>query len=121
LRGARLLATAGAMTTLQSCSGIDGCADDVKSRSTSPDGARVAIVFERGCGATTEESTQISIVDAAATKVTGKGNVAIIRGASHSSVEWTDATHLIVQLAADSAAQVVSKQQIVNGVTITFR
>ncbi len=117
-----MLAIVGAVAAIQSCFLMGNCDNHVKNRVPSPDGVHVAVVFERSCGATTETSTQISIVDAADAKdVRGSGNVAVVRAQSHSSVTWADAMHLNVVLAVDSAAQVNTRKEKVNGVTIIYR
>jgi len=52
----------------------DGCSNTTVSELESPDGLHRAILFQRGCGATTGFSTQISIV-AADDRLSGGGNV----------------------------------------------
>ena len=44
------------------CGKIDPCGNEVLARQSSPAGAYQAIVFERDCGATTDFSTQVSIL-----------------------------------------------------------
>src|SRR5512132_2629104 len=47
-----------------SCAFADPCGNKVISDARSPDGRMTAIVFERDCGATTDFSTQVSILAA---------------------------------------------------------
>lgn len=43
---------------------VSPCDNDVVSEVRSPDGRRIATVFERGCGATTQTATVVALRDA---------------------------------------------------------
>lgn len=58
-----------------------GCGNTVVKTARSPDGQLDAVLFERGCGATTGFSTQISIVPAGELPE-GAGNVFVTNGDS---------------------------------------
>lgn len=55
---------------------VEACENNVGERVLSPDGKRVAVVYQRGCGATTGFSTQISIIGSRDTPRSG-GNTFI--------------------------------------------
>ena len=57
--------------------GESGCRNQILQDVPSPDGRRHAVIFARDCGATTDFSTQVSILTAART-VTGGGNVFVV-------------------------------------------
>ena len=94
---------------LASCGSIDPCENTVLSKSSSPDGKKEAIVFERGCGATTSESTQVSIASKGSLFLerptrwssTAGGNVLVVEDAGSGSSEpveahWASSQRLIV-------------------------
>jgi hypothetical protein len=54
--------------------GCDLCGNEEAFRVPSPDGKIEAVVFERDCGATTDFSTQISILPKGASVQSGAGN-----------------------------------------------
>ena len=94
----------------------------------SPDGIRTAVLFARDCGATTDFSTQLSIVPTAQQPKEG-GNVFIAdanhgaaatdaRGALPVQLRWTSATELAVSYPA--AARVYKKETRVDGVTVSY-
>lgn len=55
----------------------DMCRNEVISESPSPDGTKRLVVFQRDCGATTDFSTQVSVLPASAPLPNAKGNVFI--------------------------------------------
>jgi hypothetical protein len=70
------------------CGKLDPCGNEVISRVASPGGAYHAIIFERDCGATSDFSTQVSVLPAEAFFreqpsvwcATEQGNVLVIDG-----------------------------------------
>jgi hypothetical protein len=70
------------------CGRMDMCGNEVISRVVSPGGAYQAVIFERDCGATTDFSTQVSVLPADAPFreqpsfwcATSEGNVLVIDG-----------------------------------------
>jgi hypothetical protein len=58
----------------------DMCGNTEYLSKTSPSGEHKVVMFERNCGATTDFSTQISILDGDATLENEAGNVFIIPG-----------------------------------------
>ncbi len=68
------------LTTIQvaSCSFLDlsdGCGNEVIQEIVSPDKRLKAVIFQRDCGATTDFSTQVSILDAGEKLPPQGGNV----------------------------------------------
>jgi hypothetical protein len=74
------------------------CENEVFQEIYSPNGVHKAVVFQRNCGATTDYSTQISIL--AADKLPhNTGNIFIIKGApdwTRVQVEWLDDRSILV-------------------------
>lgn len=58
----------------------DGCGHTIYAELASPDNRYKAIVFERNCGATTDFSTQISILPMTETLPNESGNIFVIAG-----------------------------------------
>lgn len=115
---------------LMICSGCsDVCQNNVASRSISPDGNRVAVLFQRDCGATTGFSTQISILDAGS-KPSGGGNAfaadddhgaARVGGwqGSWAEMRWLSPKLLLIRYAAKS--RLFKQRDRVSGVNITYQ
>lgn len=112
------------------CSGCsDACQNSVASRSLSPDGKHVAVLFQRDCGATTGFSTQISVLDASGNP-SGSGNTFIAdddHGAaragswdgSWAETKWLSADRLLVRYAAKS--RLFKQNQRVSDVSIIYQ
>jgi hypothetical protein len=66
-----------AVLLLSLTAGCNLCGNEEISRFPSPDGQIEAVIFERDCGATTDFSTQISIVSKGASVRSGVGNAFI--------------------------------------------
>jgi len=106
----------------------DACQNTILSSTASPDGERHAVLFMRDCGATTDFSTQASILRDEALP-TGAGNLFIADGGSASApptdhggpwaeVVWQGPRRLLVRY--DSMAEVYKQQDQVAGVTVTY-
>jgi hypothetical protein len=77
------------------------CANQITKEEISPDGQLKALVFTRDCGATTSDSTQVSIIEASDSLPNEAGNVFIEdAGSSHASldvsVRWNGARKLLI-------------------------
>lgn len=115
---------------LMFCSGCtDACQNTVASRSLSPDGKHVAVLFQRDCGATTGFSTQISILDPSGSP-SGSGNTFIAdddHGAarvgswdgSWAETKWLSADRLLVRYAAKS--RLFKQNERVSDVNIIYQ
>jgi hypothetical protein len=82
------------------------------------------VVFTRDCGATTDFSTQVSVLRVSESTPNGGGNVLVLDGdhgrASRSvAVRWVDAH--TVELSHDAAARVFKAQTSINGIRIVHR
>ena len=91
------------------CAGT--CENTAIQTATAPNGQRTAVLFERNCGATTDFTTQVSVV-AAGTEASGKGNVFVADGGDHAApwggpwaeISWISPTRLLVRY--DASARV---------------
>lgn len=97
----------------------DSCENTIVSRATSPDGKWDAVMFERSCGATTDFSTQISVVKAGGA-VSGGGSVFVADtdhgvaragswGGPWAEIAWSSPTRLLIRYAAGSRTFLQSK------------
>jgi hypothetical protein len=112
ISGATIYATGGAL-----------CENTIASRASSPDGKKIAIVFERDCGATTGLSTHVSLIDNTNQLDDEHGNVFVAdkgRGPRGPSVEtrWADSPSLIVS--HDKTARIFKAVTKVGPVAITY-
>lgn len=88
------------------CAGM--CGNDVISEAASPGGKARAVVFERDCGATTDFSTQVSVLPSGKQLADEGGNVftadtdhggapAGAKGGPEVRIRWEDSRHLVVK------------------------
>jgi hypothetical protein len=116
--------TAATVVTLPAC---NLCGNQVIRRVPSPDGRRVAVIFERDCG-TTGFSTQVSILDGAS-EPTGSGNVFIadtnlnaappaLCGGPDVQVQWHDSKQLTI--AHHPAARVFRRTSSQSDIAISY-
>lgn len=121
------LATPLLILSLTGCS--DTCSNDVQRAVDAPDGKLTAFLFQRDCGATTDFSTQVSVVDFC-DRPSGAGNVFVAdtdRGATQreawggpwADITWISPKHLLVGY--DARSSVFKQNQEVSGVRITFK
>ena len=80
--------------------GCETCVNEVYSQVQSPDGDKIAVLYERGCGATVEFNSQLSILPANDQVPTDSGNVAIFSGRKSIAVEWVSDTELRIHAAS---------------------
>jgi hypothetical protein len=120
------------LCVISACSGCDEllglCGNVVVQTVKSPDGAHVAVLFTRDCGATTALSTQVSVLGS--TKSLSGGGNAFVADDNHGAVRasstgaipmtlrWTAADHLSISYPA--GARVFKKESRVDGVAITY-
>jgi hypothetical protein len=109
------------------CGAGDPCDNELLSRVEAPGGAHVAVVFERGCGATTGSSTQVSVLRArdvfrvspSFLRPTASGN-ALVLDSRHGRVavgaRWIDDARL--ELTYAPGATSMQAAATVDGVTI---
>lgn len=125
----RLLIFLCLVSTSSACDDSFGlCDNSIVQTAKSPDGARVAILFKRDCGATTATSTQISVLTSTQ-PLKGGGN-AFVADDNHGAVgtnttgalpvglRWLSADQLSISFPA--AARVFKKEARVSGVSISY-
>ena len=64
------------------------CENEPVSSTVSPDGSKKAVTFLRGCGATSGDSTQLSIISSWRSIPSGSGNVLVIEERPLIQVSW---------------------------------
>jgi len=104
------------------------CHNVVAKSTRSPDGTRVAYLFERACGEQTEFSTEIAILPAGVKPEvegnvyradTGNGRAPSAHwGGPFASIRWINAATL--QVGWDPRSRVFKADQVVDGVTIRY-
>ncbi len=105
------------------------CQNEIISQSNSPGNAVKYVVFQRGCGATTGFSTQVSLIKVGETLKNESGNMFVAdtnHGAAPSSeyggpevrLEWFSDTHL--QIRHHQLARIFRSERAVNGVQIDY-
>ena len=106
----------------------DMCADTIVAKVTSPNGQHDAVMFQRDCGATTEFSTQISILDVG-DQLSGMGNTFRADddhgaaptggwGGSWAELKWLSPDRLLIRYAAKS--RIFKQDDHVSGVEVTY-
>jgi hypothetical protein len=107
---------------------VDGmCANEVLAEYPSPDGKRRVVVFERDCGATTDSSTQASVLGVGEAMPNEAGNVFVAKcgrapsgrgGGPELRVRWLDLRR--VGLSHHEGAAVFSALRECDGVEIAY-
>jgi hypothetical protein len=123
-----VFATAVAVSGAAGCSDA-GCGNQIISKVVSPDGKLAAVIFERDCGATTDFSTQVSIIEAASSLSNNGGNV-FVADSNHGeapqasiggpliTVHWKDARTL--QVGYNTRARVFLKEPRHSDVAVEY-
>ena len=111
----RLLATLAIFLAISGCDG--GCSNDVVSTMSSPYGTTDVVVFNRGCGATTDFNTQVSIVHPGAAP-SGAGNTLILSGKVPLKIQWLAKSKL--SISGLGSAKIFKQEQSVAGVSIAY-
>jgi hypothetical protein len=97
------------------------CENKVLQQVPSPDGASLAVIFTRSCGATTADSLQVSLVEAGRSPA-DKGNVLIVDGvparAESVGATWRDGNTLMIEIPI--GARVFLKNGRVGAVHVEF-
>jgi len=101
---------------LEACS---PCGNDPIHAAKSPDQKKVAIAFVRNCGATTDYSTHVSILDAPGKLGNDSGNILILKGKRPISVDWVSNKKLVVSgtLKSESFLPLTS----FNGISVDYK
>ena len=101
---------------LQFCA-CSPCENEVTQSVLAPSGKLKAVVFNRGCGATTGFNTQVSILDAGRELPDEGGNVLIVDDKVEFSLQWTSDRALAIS--GSLATQVFKKESEVSGVHVS--
>jgi hypothetical protein len=94
----------------------DMCGNDIKQKISSPNGEKVAYVFERSCGATTGFSPQLSVLDKDDDFQNESGNT--FRSDKDFSIEWIDEKNL--KVIYDKSSETYETDKKVNEVRIKY-
>lgn len=103
---------------LSGCVSFDPCENVILQTIVSPDGARKVVVFSRGCGATTSESTQIALLPPSSNLGLQTGNVLVFRQVEAVTVRWKDAR--TVEISYPKSAGQPWKASLVDGVRFQY-
>ncbi len=106
-----------------------GCGNDVLDRVASPTGSHKAVVFQRDCGATTDFSTQVSVLDPQADLDNSAGNVFVAdanQGLAPSgpgggpvvTVQWS--TPLLLVISHHETARVFKAESRIGAIEIRY-
>jgi len=93
------------------------CANTITQRASSPGGSYDAVVFTRDCGATTDYSTQVSLIRRGDHLRDQGGNVFISPHATGAQVEWVSPDTLLVHYGSTNP---VLKVPHVAGIRIVY-
>ena len=93
-----------------------GCANTVQQRVLSPDGRRV---FERDCGATTDYSTQVSVLEAGAELPNDGGNAYVYGHRTRLAVVWLSPS--LLSIGYPAGARGLHEPPQAGGVTVRYR
>ncbi len=100
---------------LSACS--PDCQNEIIESHPSPDGAKKAVVFQRGCGATVGFNTQVSIL-AAEADTPDKANVLVMNGKVPLRIQWkSDSSISISEL---PSKEIFKQETEAEGVQITY-
>lgn len=107
---------AGVLVALNGCDA--GCGNEVASTFESPRGGRIAVVFNRNCGATTGFNTQLSVLPKGEASPSEAGNALIADGALALRVRWVSESELVVT--GHQGAKIFKQEKLANGVLISY-
>jgi hypothetical protein len=96
----------------------DPCGNEVSQTVISPSGKLKAVVFNRNCGATTGDNTQVSIIPAAEALPGGAGHTLILDGTVPLKIEWRSNSEL--HLGSVGAAKPFLQSASAAGVSIRY-
>lgn len=112
---ARDLALYASLLVMTGCS---ICENDVVSSALSPSGKWKAVVFQRGCGATTDFNTQVSVLPAERGLPDDSGNIYVIDGKGPVNVSWMSDSELEVR--AKVSRNVYKQELSIAGVRVNY-
>lgn len=113
-----LLGSAIGLCFLAGCLAEGPCENTLIRQAKSPDGKLKAVVFSRGCGATTGQTVEVSILPATAPLPVDAGNV-FYADESNVSVRWLGSSQL--QITASGKAKVYKQETKSGAVSIVYK
>ncbi len=104
------------------------CGNNVQREVRSPDGAYIATVYERSCGATTGFSTQVHLrpshapfeAEPTAAGAEKDGIVFIVSGQGPVAAAWSDSTHVMIESGANPRERISRQEARWHDITITY-
>lgn len=97
---------------------VEMCANEPITTDVSPNGALKAVLFRRDCGATTSNSTHVSIIPASRQLPNEPGNVFVRSGQPSVAVCWIGDRHL--SISGDGAGTAFVHLTDYRGIRITY-
>jgi hypothetical protein len=109
-----------AVTFMLALSGCEAppCKNEISARVPSPSGRLEAIIFSRGCGATTDFNTQLSVLPKGGVPA-GTGNALILGGSVPLTLAWRGETALVVKGLAGS--EVFKQEGRAHGASVSYQ
>jgi len=104
-----LMATLAASSACSRTQSLFSCDTEVAKEIPSPDGAFVAVVYRRDCGATTGFNTQVGLRRSRTEFDHDLGQVAAIGGQHDLKPLWTSTRHLTIPMPAGKVYRQLSK------------
>ena len=98
--------------------GCASCENETYARYPSPSGEKVAVAFERSCGATVGFNSQLSIVSASEKDFSETGNAVVLQGRRTIQLEWVSETELAVTLRRGE--RIYRSEAVVEGVSLKY-
>jgi hypothetical protein len=102
---------------LASCG--QGCENEVSQSVASPSGQLKAVVFHRGCGATTGFNTQMSVIRSGDSLANDGGNVLIIEGKVPIQIQWPSEERISVSRLG--SAKVFKQERSAAGIAVAYQ
>jgi len=115
----RTLLAALAVVPLGGCRALDPCETEIRREVPSPDGALIAVVYERGCGATVGFNTQVGLRTVRAQLDLDDGQVVALSGQHDLRPIWTWTTQSTLSIAIPEA-RVYRQLSKWNGIAIAY-
>jgi hypothetical protein len=101
------------------CTRLTDCVDTVLAESLSPDGLRVAVVFERDCGATTAKNTQVCFRKAQESFNTKEQvSFVVFESEKRPKLAWNESNKMTITLPA--ACKMFRQEAVASGITIKY-
>jgi len=103
---------------LAGCSAFAPCENVVSLSSKSPNGVHQVVVFTRSCGATTSDSTQVSLLPSGKNIGDENGNVVVCGDEESVKVHWKSGSTVVISPIGTS--KIFKKESLVDGIHIHY-